>query len=313
EEMRQNMEELQATQESLERESKEKEHVQKEIQKTVDFMQSIVNALPDPVFVKDRKHRVVLINEACCKLNNVSATDIIGKNDYDLFPKEEADKFYEDEEKLFLDRKSALYEEKATRDGKVSYRMTKKVIIEDDDGELFLVGMNSDITESKQLEEALKKEKYLLDALMNNATDSIYFKDKESKFIRVSQNMLKIFQAKSQSEVVGRSDFDFFSHDHAQPAFDGEQEIIKSGKPILNLIEKETYDDGRFSYVSTTKIALKDLEGNIIGTFGISRDVTEAKMNELEMEKREKLINSLFMYSQEILLIINDKMEIGFV
>lgn len=313
EEMRQNMEELQATQESLERQSKEKEQGQKEIQKTMDFMQSVINALPDPVFVKDRDHRVVLVNEACCQLNKIKAEDIIGKNDYDMFPKEEADIFFAEEEKLFLERKSALYEEKATRDGEVSFRKTKKIIIEDDDGKLFLVGMNSDITDSKELEEALKKEKYLLDALMNNSTDNIYFKDKESKFIRVSENMLKLFNVDAQKDVVGKSDFDFFAQEHAQPAYDGEQEIIRTGKPILNLVEKETFDNGKFSYVSTTKIALKDLEGNIIGTFGISRDVTEAKINEINIGNKERLMRSLFNYSFEILLILSNKREVSFV
>jgi PAS domain S-box-containing protein len=312
EEMRQNMEELQATQESLQRESHEKESIQREIVKTRDFLQAIINAIPDPVFVKDRQHRMMIVNDAVCKLNNWERKDVIGKTDFDFFPPEEAQKMWDSEEELFETRHSVEVVMKATRNGKTTYVVDKKRIVEGDDGELFLVGTNNDVTDMKNIEEQLAKEKYLLDALMTNATDSIYFKDNASKFIRISDNMLSVFKVKSQEEIAGKSDFDFFTEEHARPAFESEQEIMRTRKPLLNLIEKETWDDGRVSYVSTSKMPLLDLSGNVVGTFGISRDITDSKMAELEMQKQQKRTESLFNYISETIIVTDEQLAFKF-
>ena len=279
EEMRQNMEELQATQESLQRESIEKENMQKEILKTKDFLQSIIDAIPDPVFVKDREgHRLIMVNQAW-KDNYSGGRDVIGRNDFDLFPKELAEVFYNDEEKIFNDKTEFSAEEKGVKNGKEIFNITKKRVIENEYGEMFLVGINHDITELKKLQGELTNEKYLLDALMNTAEDLIYFKDIESRFIRISNNMLKGFKVNSQEEIKGKSDFDFFTEEHARQAYEDEQRIILTEKPLLSVIEKETWEDGRISYVSTSKMPLRDLDGKVVGTFGISRNVTESVLN----------------------------------
>ena len=75
---------------------------------------------------------------------------------------------------------------------------------------------------------ALSSEKSLLDALLNNVPEHIYFKDKESKFLRFSKSMLKLFGLKKAEDLIGKSDFDFFDEAHARPAYEGEQKIIKN-------------------------------------------------------------------------------------
>lgn len=298
EEMRQNMEELQATQESLQRESEEKEKAQNKINKTLAFLENVINAIPEPLFVKDHEHRILMINNAYLQSTGSQKEDLLGKNDFDLFKKEDAEVFYAAEEKLFQEKSEIVMEEAFERNGKIFHYLTKKKIIEDSEGNLFLVGTNIDITERKKMEEELRKEKYLLDALMMHPTDRIYFKDKESKFLRVSHNMLELYNFTSQEQILGKSDFDFYDEEHALPAYNGEQEIIKTGKPILNLIEKETWKDGSVTYVTTTKMPLKDLSGSIVGTFGISRDITEFKLDSEKLKKQEKLLISLLDYSE---------------
>jgi len=149
--------------------------------------------------------------------------------------------------------------------------------------------MKSD--KEKEIRAELEKQTYLLKALMENVPDAIYFKDKDSRFILVSKADAKILGFDEPKMVVGKSDFDFFTDEHALPAFNDEQKIIKTGKPLINIVEKETYKDGSIKFVSTTKMPLADLEGNIVGTFGISRDITETKLLEFELkEKNEALL-----------------------
>src|SRR5262249_10580595 len=87
---------------------------------------------------------------------------------------------------------------------------------------------------------------------------------------------------------LGKSDFDFFTPDHAQPAFDDEQEMIRTGVPVIDKEEKETWPDGSETWVSSTKLPLRDQGGEIVGTFGVSRDITARKRWEVELQKAKE-------------------------
>jgi len=158
-----------------------------------------------------------------------------------------------------------------------------------------------DITERKQAEEEIRKlnaeleqrviertaelseANTLLQAMMDYIPDHIYFKDSQSRFIRNSRAQAKLMGLNDPEEVVGKSDFDFFPH--AQRAFDEEQEVMRTGQPILDLEEYVVWPDERVMWVSTTKVPLRDHEGQIIGIFGISRDITERKHAEEKLQK----------------------------
>jgi PAS domain S-box-containing protein len=151
-----------------------------------------------------------------------------------------------------------------------------------------LIGSITDITERNRAEAALVETSALLETLLQNTTDGIYFKDLQSRFVHFSREMLKLFHLTHPDELKGRTDFDFFSEEHARPAFEAEQEIIRTGKPVLNLEEKETHLDGRVGWVSTSKMPWRDQAGNVLGTMGISRSITERKRAQAELENVHK-------------------------
>jgi sigma-B regulation protein RsbU (phosphoserine phosphatase) len=117
----------------------------------------------------------------------------------------------------------------------------------------------------------------LLHTLIDNIPDAIYFKDRESRFVRVNRFKLKKIGAHCHDDVVGKTDFDFFSPEHARQAFDNEQSIIATGRPMVGIEEKETWPDRPDTWVSTTKMPFRNKNGEILGTFGVSRDITEIK------------------------------------
>jgi len=149
--------------------------------------------------------------------------------------------------------------------------------------------------------ESLKKENKelklyqgLLNSLLKHIPENIYFKDKESKFVIISSAFADYLGFKSAKEIIGKTDFDIFDEEHARPAFEDEQKIMKIGEPMKKE-EKEVYPDGSEKWVETTKVPRYDEKGNIVGTFGISRDVTEKKLWEKQREEkleaqREELI-----------------------
>ncbi|MCF7849939.1 MAG: SpoIIE family protein phosphatase [Kiritimatiellales bacterium] len=131
------------------------------------------------------------------------------------------------------------------------------------------------------MSEQFKDTGFLLQNLMDNISDNIYFKDRQSRFIMVNKSFLNWHHLGAATDALGKTDFDLFSDVHARQAYEDEQRIIKTGEPLLGIEEKETWQDGRVTWVSTTKMPLKSDAGEIIGTFGVSRDITKHKEAEL--------------------------------
>ncbi|MCX7681721.1 MAG: PAS domain-containing protein [Anaerolineae bacterium] len=126
---------------------------------------------------------------------------------------------------------------------------------------------------------ALEQEVHLFDTFMANVPDQVYFKDTESRFIKVSLSQARRFGLEHPDQTLGKTDFDFFTEEHARPAYEDEQTVMRTGQPLIRE-EKETFPDGREAWVLTVKMPLRDREGRIVGTFGISKDITERKLAE---------------------------------
>jgi phosphoserine phosphatase RsbU/P len=123
----------------------------------------------------------------------------------------------------------------------------------------------------------------LLMALMDTIPDRIYFKDRDGRFLSVNIAMRDYLNVSDEQAIKGKTDFDFFLPEHAKEAFADEQLVLATGEPIVGKVEREILPSGRIAWVSTTKVPMRDSGGSIIGTCGISRDITE------EHEKAEKL------------------------
>ena len=128
---------------------------------------------------------------------------------------------------------------------------------------------------------ALADERDLLRALLDSSPDYIYFKDAQSRFIRASVALARHCGKNSPDDLVGKCDFDLFSEEHARPAFEDEQDIIRTGLPMIGKVEKETWIDGRpDAWVLTSKMPLRNRNGDIVGTFGTTKDISELKRAE---------------------------------
>ncbi len=140
--------------------------------------------------------------------------------------------------------------------------------------------LNRNEEEHRRIERTLDDERHLLQTLMDNLPDHIYFKDSESRFLRISRSHTVKFGLFDPDQAVGKNDFDFFTAEHAQQALDDERRLLDGSESIITKVEKETWPDGKTTWVSTSKLPLRSRTGRIIGTFGISHDVTESKQAE---------------------------------
>ena len=137
-------------------------------------------------------------------------------------------------------------------------------------------------------ERSAQLDRVLVSAFLENIPDYVFFKDRRSRFIALSRSLVRHFGGATAAQIIGRTDFDFFSAKHARPSYEDEQRIMRTGEPMLGKLEREYWPDGRVYWVQTSKLPLRNAEGEIIGTFGVSRDVTEKREMELALEKARK-------------------------
>jgi PAS domain S-box-containing protein len=165
--------------------------------------------------------------------------------------------------------------------------------------------------------EKLEEEKLMFHGLLDTIPDIIYFKDRQSRFLMVSKATFTRFGVKDMNDLYGKTDFDIFTSEHAQDAYNDEQNIIITGNPVINKEEKETWEDGKITWCSSSKVPLRNSQNTISGIVGISRDITEKKETEaklnryrenLEMAKREtdmilaNLEGGLFLLDRNLIL-----------
>lgn len=137
----------------------------------------------------------------------------------------------------------------------------------------------------------LTDEKNMMSSLIDNIPDTIYFKDLESKFIRVNKAQADLLGLKNPDEAIGKSDFDYF--DYAEDTVKIEQEIIATRKRITNDVHVHEVD-GKKVYLSDTKVPLINSENECIGTVGITRDITDLKDAENLMHENQAKFKALF-------------------
>ncbi len=248
---------------------------------------SLVDALPQNIFRKDREGRFTFVNQLFCQTLKRRLDEILGKTDYEFFTRELAERYRADDRRVMETEVGIDQTEEHIRpDLSRIYVHVIKTPLKDASGQVIGVqGIFWDETERHRMEAKLAYERDLLRALLDNVPDAIYFKDRKSRFLRASRSLAQKFGVGDPEKLVGKTDFDFFTTEHAKPAYDDEQRIIATGQPILGVTERETWPDGRETWALTAKLPFRDEAGRIIGTFGVSKDVTDLIRVERELER----------------------------
>jgi PAS domain S-box-containing protein len=142
-------------------------------------------------------------------------------------------------------------------------------------------------------------ESHLFEFLMDNVPDHIYFKDRQSRFIRISRAHARLFGLSDAAQATGKTDSDFFDGQHAAKALADERRILETGQAMMGVVEKETWADGRESWVATSKMPFADADGQIVGIFGISRNITKSKLAENALRASEEFTKRIIESSSD--------------
>ncbi|OHB76064.1 MAG: hypothetical protein A2W31_16835 [Planctomycetes bacterium RBG_16_64_10] len=271
--------ELATTNAELQREVAERRRTEQILRETEAVYRSLVDSLPLNVFRKDIHGRIAFGNQRYCETLGMPLEQLVGKDDTDLFPEQLASKYRRDDATV-VETGTVLEDVEQHRkpNGELIYVHVLKAPVRDAQGSIVGVqGMFWDVTARKRAEAALEQERYLLHALMDNLPHRIFFKDRASRFLRINKALANWFGLENAEDALGKTDFDYFLEEHARQVFDDEQTVMRTGTPLLDREEKETWRDGTVTWATTTRLPLYDEAGQIVGTFGISRDISEQK------------------------------------
>lgn len=250
----------------------------------------------------DMSGKIIMVNRVLCEILGYTEDELLKLNSKDLTPQDACDAEKKEIAKLCNDGVlSVKYTTTNRQKSGQNIELEVNAIAIDCDEECNLPRLILKQVERKSAQKSLEKEieekQFYLEKIMDEMPAHIYFKDLQSRFLLTNKSMLKLFGVNALDELIGRTDFDFFAGEHAQQAFSDEQEIIRTKKEIKK-VEKEVWPNGTVTWVHTTKKPLYNKEGVIIGTFGISKDITETKKAEQalkdaheELERKNKELN----------------------
>lgn len=231
-----------------------------------------------------------------------TSESLIGKTDFDFYPYEQAENYRREEIEIMRSGEALRDYSRfslQTAEGLKHY-ICSKFPLRDEKGRVIgLVGIHRDITSQVEAEASRDYEQLLFQSLFEEIPDFIYFKDAESRFLRINRAMTQWLSLPSAASAIGKTDHDIFDQVHADEARRDELEIMRTGRPIVGCVEKEIWPDGRVTWARSTKLPLRDAKGVIIGTFGISRNVTEEKLAEQALLDSESLFRSVWTQSND--------------
>jgi PAS domain S-box-containing protein len=251
---------------------------------------ALANSMPLSLLVKDVEGKILFANNAYLEFSGRSLDNIVGKSDYDFVSDELARKYRDADAAVIKTGKSKSgFGRHKAKDGSTLLVEHRRIPVCDEQGKVIAIQFLCwDVTQQRETENELANERFLFNSLLEHFPDAIYFKDTDSKFTRVSAS-LATRVGKDQSELIGTTDTEILCQEHAARTLKDEAHIIATREPIINRLEEDILIDGSSTWCSTTKVVHEDSSGNVIGTFGISRDVSEL------MDSRRKLQKALAM------------------
>jgi PAS domain S-box-containing protein len=257
----------------------ERKQFELRLKESIDLNQQIFSATTQGIITFKASGQCVFANEAAGTIVNCTIDKLLTQNFHELESWKRAG---------LHDFACEVLKTGAPKQGEVNFTTTfgREIWVDffmssfSRNGETHLLLMLNDKTNKVHIAQALEWKNYLLDMLLEYSPEQIYFKDLEGHITELSKTMVKKLGFNDPKEVIGKTDFDLYSDFHAQRAFQDEQNIIRSGQGMYNYEERETYPDSPDTWVLTSKMPLYNSKGKLIGTFGISKDITDRKKAE---------------------------------
>ena len=277
-----------------------------------NLLHKLINNVSDHIYIKDKRNRYVFVNKARADFIGKKPKDFIGKTDFNFLPSKSAKVISKNDELVIKNEKpiSSIYENIVIKKKEFWFSCNKTPWFDKKGNFKGVMSISREVTKRKKIaDDAIDMKNIFFKALMDNIPDSIYFKDKKSRFVLINKALSDKFGLKKQEDAIGLSDFDFFEEKLARPRFNGEQRIIKTGKPFIEHEKVEIIEGRSERWVASSKIPWYDEDNKIIGIVGITRDITERKKAQEELVEKKNQLQILMDFLPDSIFIKNKKSE----
>ena len=269
-------------------------HYEQQLKQSEAFLTHIINAIADPIFVKDEQHRWIVLNDAFCQWMGKTREELIGKSDYDLFPKAEADVFWRKDDMVLTTGIGNENEENFTdSQGNIHIISTKKTVFNNTDGSKILVGTIRDITNDKRLLEALQQSEARLNAFFTASPIGLKIVDNQLRFVQINEPLAEINGLRARDHIgktLGEVLPDFALQ--LEPLY---RRVLATGEPIINLeVSGEVPSlPGVVRHWMTSYFPIPGEEGRPSGVGSVVVEISdrkraEAALRQSEAREREK-------------------------
>ena len=245
--------------------------------RSASFLQTLMDTIPSPIFYKDRSGKYLGHNKA---FREALGIDLVGGSVYDVAPKELADKYKQMDDDLFENPGVQIYDfDVKYTDGKLHKVIFNKATYTDDKGEVIgLVGVMTDITYRKRVEDAMDESRRMLRLILDTIPVRVFWKDLDLKYLGCNANFAKDAGLGEPDDLLGKDDFQMSWKNEAELYRSDDRSVIESGEAKLNYEEPQSRPDDTLLWLKTSKIPLRDGDGKVFGVLGTYEDITEWKL-----------------------------------
>lgn len=274
----------------------ERKIAEEELKASQSRYQNLVETSHDLIWSVDADGRITFMNRAARDIYGYEPEELIGRSFLEFM---DPDHF---EPGMFQENLTHTRDEMygvesyiRHRDGRQIILSANLKIIRDESGTpIGMTGSSRDITQQKQAENALREESNLLRTLIDHLPDRIYAMDKQGRKTLSNIADWKSSGGKKMEDVLGKTDFDIYPPELAEPFWQVDKAVLESGQAVINFEEPGLDFEGNPVAILTSKIPLRDEAGNVIGLVGVGRDISQRKLVEEELREKEQRYRTLF-------------------
>jgi PAS domain S-box-containing protein len=276
------------------REITERKKAEDELKRSINFTNALLDAIPTPVFYKDKEGRYQGCNRAFTEIMGKTAEEIRNKTVHQLWPSENADLYHQKDLELIHNPQHQVYEAATKdKDGNTRPVIFAKDVFFDEGGKVAgLVGSFLDITEQKQAQEILRTSEERYQAIFNASPVMFWLKDTKNNMVQINQAAAAFENVKAE-EMAGRSSYDVYPREQAEAFYQDDLQVIQSGKPKLGIVEKHTSPgSGKTTWLETGKVPIRSNTGEITGVLAFAVDITEREKAAEELRRIQTTVET---------------------